>query len=346
MSLSNSYPLGQTRNDIITLAYRKVGVIDETETANTNQINVGASLLNMITTDWHNAGLPTWYMKTGYVFPKLGNPTATSTIAVKPTQASQVLLGSTGDAAGYSYIYTYATQAGTPAGSPTSIYIPADDATSADQEGNVPDSTWLAVIQLDDGTTQFTNISGIIQIDANNYDLQLPSGLRDDVSENNIIYLFPYRIVRPLKVVEAWKRIMPAETDVILRNVERDTYLGYANKYSRASPTAVYYHDTLTNGTLHMYPQMFSINELIVIDFQHPFDLFLASADNPSVPDEFAMAFMWSLAAELASNYGLPLDERSFLYQVAREKVLTAFSFNHEEGSIFITADGRHTKGN
>lgn len=337
MAISNTFPLSLTRDEIIEYAYRKVGVVDETETPTTDQYTKGARLLNTIVTSWHTAGLPTWYMKTGYVFPKLGDPPT-------GTPADTILLGPSGDAASYSYKYTTASTAGTPTDAVTSIYIPLTAGTYPDQEGNIPDSTWYAVIELDDGTTEFQSLDGIVEIDTDYAEITFATVLRDNVTAGNKIYLFPSLIQRPLKIVGAWKRVMDDETDTKIDVIERDTWLSQANKYTTGSPTQVYYQPTLTNGHFYTYPQIGNINEIIVINFQHPLDIFVSSASNPAIPDEFAQAMIWALAADLAYDHSLPLSEKRDLVARADAKVGQAFSFDQEEGSIFITPNGRNSR--
>ena len=71
-------------------------------------------------------------------------------------------------------------------------------------------------------------------------------------------------------------------------------------------------------------------------------DDFDTAADNPEFPIEYGNALVWGLAAELASEYGLPPQEIQYLESKAEHKIGIMLDYDTENASVVFALDSRY----
>jgi hypothetical protein len=102
----------------------------------------------------------------------------------------------------------------------------------------------------------------------------------------------------------------------------------------------VWYQPTLTTGTLYVWPTDGGANwDKLMLSCQFLPDDFDAQADNPQFPIEWGNALVWNLAAELASEYGLPRMEQQDLWKVAEFKLNEMLAYDAENASVIFAMD-------
>jgi hypothetical protein len=151
-------------------------------------------------------------------------------------------------------------------------------------------------------------------------------------------------IPKPLKVIQAWTRETASGVDVPMRIVSKQEYNMLGNKTSSGTPIQIYYNPQLAFGDLYTFPTpdatVASAYKIHIV-YQRPFEDFVATGDNPDFPQEWLDALKYGLAARLAPEYGVPLDQRNILNKEAKERKDEALSFGTEEGSLFFQVDRR-----
>jgi hypothetical protein len=68
-------------------------------------------------------------------------------------------------------------------------------------------------------------------------------------------------------------------------------------------------------------------------------DDFDAASNNPEFPIEWGNTLIWGLAAELASEYGLPMREIQYLEAKAANRLETMLDYDVEDASVIFTLD-------
>ena len=68
-------------------------------------------------------------------------------------------------------------------------------------------------------------------------------------------------------------------------------------------------------------------------------DYYDSSGDNPQFPIEFGNVLIWYLAAELASEYGLPPGEQGMLWQTAEFKLQQVLDYDVENASVIFALE-------
>ena len=238
MTTSGTTTYSVNRDQVITAALRKIGVVAQGETATTDQITEGAFALNLLVKAWEADGMPLWALRT-------------------------------------------------------------------------------TAIPLTAGKTSYS--------------------IGTDIS-NDIV------TDKPLKVIQAWNRDPISKVDIPMRIITKQEYAILGNKTTSGKPIQLYYEPQRDQGVVYLFPTPASSDvssSVIYITYQRPFEDFNASSDTPDFPQEWYEAVVYGLATRLASEYGLPVDQRTLLSREADAIKTTALSFGTEEGSLYFGVDRR-----
>ena len=144
---------------------------------------------------------------------------------------------------------------------------------------------------------------------------------------------------KPLKVIQAWNRDLNSSVDIPMRILTRQEYNILGNKTITGNPIQIFYEPLLDYGVLHVFPTpdaTSTTNNKIYLVYQRPFEDFINSTDTPDFPQEWLEALKYGLAARLAPEYGVPLEQRQFLNREAGDLKVVALGFGTEEGSLYF----------
>lgn len=151
-------------------------------------------------------------------------------------------------------------------------------------------------------------------------------------------------IPKPLKVIQAWNRDLNSSVDIPMRILTRQEYNILGNKTTTGNPIQIFYEPLLDYGVLHVFPTpdaTSATNNKIYLVYQRPFEDFINSTDTPDFPQEWLEALKYGLAARLAPEYGVPLEQRQFLNREAGDLKVVALGFGTEEGSLYFQVERR-----
>lgn len=295
MALSNQVTFALTRDDLITQALQHIGAIGDGDTPNPTQIAECSTLLNMLIKSWQPDGLQLWMRYYGYILPSNTTPT---------------LVGAEGGHAVTQYVYT-TTTAGSSSGGST---ITVADATSIND-------TDVIGIELDDGTMQWTTVSGTPVGSV----VTLASNLTGDVADGADVYAYQVtaKITRPYDIIEAFRRHSVDQTDTPLVRLTSQEYNLLGNKNTTGIPVQWFYDKGLNfstsgypgNGAFYVWPIFQNGDDVIVFKYIKLFDDLAGATDNPEFPQEWFLPLMLGLAWLLGPKHGLPLKERQMLFQ-------------------------------
>ena len=189
-------------------------------------------------------------------------------------------------------------------------------------------------IKIDDNSIQWSTISSI-----GVNDVTIAAATDGIASSGNKVYAFTTKAGRPQKIIHAYRRdINDLDTEVF--RVGHNEYNRQSNKGSSGPPVEIWYHPTLTTGTLNVWPVDGgkSWDKLILVSQYLPDD-FDASANNPEYPIEWGNALVRGLAADLAVEYGVPLREIKYLEAKAEFKLEQLLDYDVENAPVRFTLD-------
>lgn len=325
MALSNSknYTDSFTAADIISQALRKLGAFDIGETIDPTEQADALIALNLIIKELSVQTPDNWLRQKGALF------------LAGPKPINYYTLGPTGSKAAYSWYETKLTASA--ASSATSITVDAVDATHSINTANIG-------IKLDSGDIFFTTISG-----SPTTTITLASGLTSAASSGARVYIYAitYQISRPLRLISAQRVLNSTTTSGTFNVLEEQTYdvnligrMEYdslTQKRQEGVPLNIHYQPDITNGTLYVWPTGLTSGadyDKLYLTYNIYIDDFDLTTNNAQFPPEWHNALVWSLAAELAFDYGLSTTERRELWAIANNKINTLLDVDVENASI------------
>jgi hypothetical protein len=308
MAISGSKNYSITRANIIEAALRKTGNYDQGESISGDETNAADVALNLMVKEWVARGIDIWLRDEITVF--IQNDTKVYNLGTAH--------------AARSYVETTTTAAVSAAGTVWQV-TSSTGMTAADNIGLKLDDNsihWTTIVSVD-SAVQVTVTTGPATVSAN--------GKR--------VYAYTTKAERPTKIVSAFRRDSN-DYDTEVSIIGEAEYFLQSNKASSGPPVEVWYQPTMTTGSLYVWPVDGGANyDKIVLSVHYYPDDFDSASDNPQFPIEWGNALVWNLAAELASEYGLPEKEQGRLWQIAEFKLNELLDYDVENASVEFTLE-------
>lgn len=143
----------------------------------------------------------------------------------------------------------------------------------------------------------------------------------------------------PLKVVQAVRADGSTYSNVPLNIYTNYDYNLLPLVYSSGTPVNLYYQPLSTYGVINLWPIPEDSTTEITIRYQRPFEDMTSATDDFDFPPYWLEALIYNLASRLAPEYGLPINDRSFLTKEAIMMKDQALQFGSEEGSLYLQPD-------
>lgn len=309
MATSGSVDFSTSRDSIIDFALKKIGVVAEGGAATANQVTDAAVELNMMVKNWQIDGLQLWAKKRAYLFLEKNK--------------TQYDIGPGGDHVTAAYTETEIATAG----SEDDTTIEVDSISGISASDNIG-------IELDDGTMQWTTVSG----SPSGTTVTLATGLTDDVAVDNKVYVYTTKIDRPLRILDIFRR-NESNVDVSVDKISLSEFTELSNKTSDGKVTQVAFVPSLTTAQLHVWNQSDTVTDQLVFWYHRPFEDFDAAGDEPDFPQEWYMVIGYELAALLADTYAIPSNLARRIALKAAMLKADAEDWDQEDASIFFEPD-------
>jgi len=309
MAVSGSKNYSITGANIIAAALRKIGVYDQGETIPGDETAAALVALNLMVKEWVARGIDLFLRDE-------------ITLFLQPDQKSYAI----GTANSTRTITGETTLSAAEASGQTVISVTSSSGmTAADVVG----------LKMDDDTIHWTTI---VSVDSTTQ-ITITDATDDDAASGKKVYAYTTAAGRPQKVVSAYRRDKN-DIDTQMTMIGEEDYRQQTNKGAKGPPIQAWYQPTLTTGTLYVWPVDGGANvDKIVLSVQYLPDDFDSTADSPEFPIEWGNVLVWSLAAELASEYGLPEQEQSRLWSTSEFKLKELLDYDVENASVEFVLD-------
>lgn len=317
MATSGSINFSLNRDEVIKAALRKLGVLAEGENPSSEQINNGAQALNVIVKAWQSQGIHLWKTKE-------------LTLFLTESQGKYTIDASSENATFDTIVQTAVNGAASSGASTITV-----DSITGISNGDI------IGIELSSTSMQWTTVNGA----PSGTTVTLTDTLTAAVADDAVVYVYTTKAPRVLRVVDA-RRKDSAGNDVPINVVPRDTYYAIPNKGTTGKTSQVYYDPQLTNGLVYLWPEPDDVTDFIQMTVQTTLEDFDATTDTPDLPQEWYRPLIYTLASDLAPEYGLDLNERAILHDMAEELKDEALSFDTEPNSIWFAPSTAYPWGN
>lgn len=303
MAVSGSKDYSITRADIIESALRKLGEYDQGEAPSGDDTKAAALALNLLVKEFAGRGIDIWLRDEITLFLQPDTRTYSLGTAHATTSFVETTLSSSASA-----------------GATVLSVTSSSGMTAADNIG----------IKLTDNSIHWDTIASV----DNATQVTVTTGLASAAASGKKVYAYTTKAGRPTKLIHAYRRDKNGyDTQVSI--IGEKEYRNQSNKGSDGPPVEIWYQPTLTTGTLYVWPVDGGANwDKLVLSAQYYPDDFDAASNNPEFPIEWGNTLVWCLAAELASEYGLPDREQSRVWQIAEFKLDQMLDFDVENADV------------
>ena len=309
MALSGSYDFVRNRDQIITGAYRLCGVLGAGESPTAEEVTDGSEILNLLIKEWQHKDVGLWLQEEGVLF----MDKTSASFSLGPSGDEACLLGD-----------LIKTEIAT-AAIATAATLVVDSTTgmaAADRIG----------IVLDDGTLDWTTI---VTVDSST-GLTITTGLTSAAAVDRNVYTYTNKIQRPLGILEMRLHYDDGR-DTPQNLISRTEYMDLTNKTTTGPPVQVYYHATLTNGTLYVWPITTDVTQQLYFTSKRSIQDVDAATDDLEFPPQWGNALRYGLAAELGIEHGTPASVMKLINEQATLKRLEARE-GDDDGVAFTLA--------
>jgi hypothetical protein len=314
MAVSGSKNYSITTADIIAGALRKIGVYDQGEPVSGEDTSSATIALNLMVKEWVADGVDVFLRTESILFLQpdtqsylLTTAEITDTITAETTLSSAEASGQT--------VISVTSSTGM---------------TAADRIG----------IKMDDDTIHWTTI---VTVDSS-IQVTITTATDDSAAFENKVYTYTTKSDKPNKILYAFRRdINDFDTEVTI--VGESEYRRQSNKKSDGPPVEIWFNPQGNQSTaqLWVWPDDGGKNwDKLVLIAQHYPDDFDTGANNPDFPIEWGNALVWGLAADIASEYGIPEKEQARLWAVANNKLDKVLDYDVENASVILAMDEYH----
>jgi hypothetical protein len=308
MTSSGSVNFDLTRNEIINDALVLCGAIEAGESPAATDTAYAARQLNRMVKSWQAAGTHLWSRRECYLFlskgqasyrigPNSTDHTAEIDDAVRTQLSANAALG---------------------AGS-----------VSVDSTAGIAVSDNIGVV-LDDGTIDWFTVSAIPGA------ITLSGTLTGAASENNQVFAYTSKIVRPLRIIDA-QLTDEFDSDTPIIVFSHEEYQQTPNKTGVGRPNELYYHPRIPDGSVYVWQAPSSSIWRVRMTCLLPLEDFDTSANTADMPQEWLDALVWGLARRLGTSYGTPALQMADITQQAGAFYTALSMWDQEPVSVFFS---------
>lgn len=305
-------------SDVLTAAFRIMGVINDTETPDASMEADGLSTLNSMMKELEATGIHVWTEQELILFLRQG-------------QERYLLSAKSADHFADAYSYSLDALASNAAAGATSVTLTTSALGQFFAKGN------QIGINLDSGDAFWTTVSaapsGLV--------VPLTAALPSSASTGEFTYAYVSNPDRPLRVPAARRiayGIAPqGSIETPLTNMlSRKAYMDLPNKKTLGTLTQVYYNPARDTGEMYVWPAPQNTTQGLRFTGYRPVQIFQSITDLADLPQEWGNALKWALAAEMGPRYSVPAERYDRIVQRSAGKIESVMGWDREPESIYF----------
>ena len=273
MAVSASSDFSVNRDELISAAFRIIGILAPGDTPLAARVTTATQALNIMIKSWQADGIGLWL-----------NQTVTLLLQADDIDYS---LGPSGDNCSATVVKTEVATAA--AAAATSIVVDSITGMSADD---------YVGVETDNGDIHWSTISG----DPAAATFVLTTGLDYAAAVDNHVYVYTTLIQRPLEIIEA--RLVDADdNERPLEIISMAKYMAIANKTLEGTPNQIYVDAQLTDIVVYVWPEPNDMKYRMKLTIKRPVYDLDSATDDFDFPVEWAEAIKYNLVLRLASEF-------------------------------------------
>jgi len=316
MAVSGTNTFTLTKNQVIELAYARIGVISEGAPLTDYQISRGSMLLNTMIKSWLAKGFRLWKTERGYLFPN--------------TASNEYILDGVTANATRAYIATS-----------LSLNASAGDFTIDVASATGFSAGFFVGVVLDNNIIHWTTEAGAPSGTIITLTNALPSG----ASSGNAVYVYETKLGKLENLINAQVQLNTS-TQIPLQILSRDTYDALSIKNLASITNKIYYNKQLDYGIIRLFGIPSSTGYIVNFTYQKQFYDMTNPLDTFDFPVEWLRSLYLNLAITLYGFYPMmDGDQAKILLAEAQDALMEVSSFDDENTSIYFMPASDQNRG-
>jgi len=314
MTTSGTSSFSYNRDQIIKMAYRKLGVINASETPAPQMVQDASDALNLWVKALNATGLHIWTEEEAILF-------------LQPGQVSYSLGGTTTDNCTGSYSATTLSTSAASGSSSVAVASTTGFATG-----------YYVGVVLDSGIIFWTTQNGAVSGSS----IPLTATLTGAASSGNAVYVYQTQIIRPLRVVSTRRYNFASAIDTQMIQMSRIDYRNQPNKTATGVPTMSFYDPrggANTQGTMSVWPAPSDVTNAIKMTWWRPVQDFTSAANTPDLPQEWGLCLVWNLAKEMGPEFDVTPTRWAMIKEMAAGHLDNVSGWDREPESYLFGQD-------
>lgn len=146
----------------------------------------------------------------------------------------------------------------------------------------------------------------------------------------------------PLHLLQAYRKNSDG-TNRVDMEIVGDSNFNLLPTGSGGTPIKAAYQPFVNYGEIRVWPTPTAsdTSSTITVVYQSPFQYFDATADTMDFPEEWYNPIVYSLANNLAPEWGVSIEERQMLQSQTQMHMQTVLQFGQEDASLFVKPSRR-----
>ena len=306
MATSGTTSFNETLNDIIGDSFRKAGILGQGQSLTPQEYNDGVRNLNRIVKKWQTAGHLRWKTGSVIVFPDTTRTTG------------QYVIGG----ANYDYCALESEIAYTKT---TTNHILGATSIAVSSIANILDGDYIGIVQ-NNNFIFWTTVSGTPSGDT----INLSDPLTYASLSGSWVYAFTNKAKKVLNVRAAMVSTAPnAQIAMIPMTVEEYQYT-IPNKGQLGQVYQYACQPMIDRTILYVWQNPQNVQYIMQLWCEFEIEDFVNPANTPDLPVEWLDPIVWTLAADLALEYGMPDNKYDRIYARAQEEYQLLLRWDQE----------------
>ena len=318
MAKSGSIDFSLNRNQLIELAFYKLGTYSPYESIPSQDMIVASNQLNLMIKSWQLLPYRQWVQTEARVFLEKG-------------KISYNLNSSTGDHIANEDDVVETTTTAVVAASATTVALTTTTGMAASDN--------IGIV-LSDNTRHWTTI---VSVDSSTQ-VTITTGPTTQANSGASVSVYTSKIERPLRVLQTRHLDIAGYERPCARLNRRDYFDTVDKDASTATTTAFYYDCQLDTGKLYIWGSPSTSKESLRITYQRTLNDMDSSIDDFDLPQEWQNAIMWNLVVQLglSGEYGKVTPR---MIEEARQLKYDVMTSDQDPGDFQIYPEYRDHNG-
>lgn len=208
-----------------------------------------------------------------------------------------------------------------------------DDSTVSSLQLYDKDSGDFVGVRLDDDTRFWSRALFVTT------SIEIADSLPSAGASGNTVFSYSENIERPESILDAQFAETLTASEIPTNQWSREEYFDQSDKDSSGTVVQWYYSPQLSLGELYLWQVASNSDQLLRFTYSRPMFISVNEVDTVDIPDEWALALIWRVSAELGPQYGVSLERQAILDSKATIAMDEALDHDTERESMSLQPD-------